>query len=380
METLPPPPAPDEPARTAPEESAPQEGAGAAEPPPPSADSPPERNRPPRWLWPVLGGMAVLLALVSTAGQMRVPFYALSPGAVQEVDDLTEITGTPTYNLNGDLYMLTVTVQEVNPFELAHGWFSPAVDLYRREVIRPRDVTPEENRERNRQMMRDSRDIAITVALRHLGYDVGQTGEGMLVVEVAEGSPAAGVLQPGDVITAVDGEPVTGWAEGVEAIRSKQPGQAAEFTIYRDSEKRTVRLTLAEHTSEPGQPMAGFTPDTANPSLQLPFPVTIDTANSGGPSAGIMYVLAILDLLTEEDLIKGNIVAGTGAIDLDGTVGPIGGVRQKVVAAQEAGARFILVPRRNYADALTAKNDGVRIFPIASLEEALAVLEGLPPA
>lgn len=380
METLPPPSAPDEPARTAPEESAPQEGAGAAEPPPPSADSPAERNRPPRWLWPVLGGMAVLLALVVTAGQMRVPFYALSPGAVQEVDDLTEITGTPTYNLNGDLYMLTVTVQEVNPFELAHGWFSPAVDLYRREVIRPPDVTREEHRERNRQMMRDSRDIAITVALRHLGYDVGQTGEGMLVVEVAEGSPAAGVLQPGDVITAVDGEPVTGWAEGVEAIRSKQPGQAAEFTIYRDSEKRTVRLTLAEHTSEPGQPMAGFTPDTANPSLQLPFPVTIDTANSGGPSAGIMYVLAILDLLTEEDLIKGNIVAGTGAIDLDGTVGPIGGVRQKVVAAQEAGARFILVPRRNYADALTAKNDGVRIFPIASLEEALAVLEGLPPA
>lgn len=380
METLPPPPAPDEPARPAPEESAPQEGAGAAEPPPPSADSPPERNRPPRWLWPVLGGMAVLLALVLTAGQMRVPFYALSPGAVQEVDDLTEITGVPTYNLNGDLYMLTVTVQEVNPFELAHGWFSPAVDLYRREVIRPPDVTPEEHRERNRQMMRDSRDIAITVALRHLGYDVGQTGEGMLVVEVVEGSPAAGVLQPGDVITAVDGEPVTGWSEGVEAIRSKRPGQAAEFTFYREAEERTVRLTLAEHDSEPGQPMAGFTPDTANPSLQLPFPVTIDTANSGGPSAGIMYVLAILDLLTEEDLIKGNLVAGTGAIDLDGTVGPIGGVRQKVVAAQEAGARVILVPRRNYADALTAKNDAVRIFPIASLEEALAVLEGLPPA
>lgn len=373
METLPPPPASDEPAPAAPEESAPPEGDGAAGPPPPSA-------RHPRWLWPVLGGMAVLLALVLTAGQMRVPFYALSPGSVEEVDDITEITGAPTYNLNGDLYMLTVTVQEVNSFELAHGWFSPEVDLYRREVIRPRDVTPEEHRERNRQMMRDSRDVAITVALRHLGYEVGQTGEGMLVVEVMEGLPAAGVLQAGDVITAVDGEPVTWWAEGVEAIRSKRPGQEAEFTFYRGSEERTVRLTLAEHISEPGQPMAGFTPDTANPSLQLPFPVTIDTANTGGPSAGIMYVLTILDLLTEEDLIKGNIVAGTGAIDLDGTVGPIGGVRQKVAAAQEAGARFILVPEKNYADALTAKNDGVEIFPIASLDEALAVLEGLPPA
>lgn len=372
METLPPPPAPDEPAPASPEEPAPPEGDAAAEPPPSA--------RPPRWLWPVAGGMALLLFLATAAGSMRVPFYALSPGAVEEVDDLTEITGTPTYPLNGDLYMLTVTVQAVNPFEFAHGWFSPHVDLYRREVIRPPDVTPEEHRERNRQMMRDSRDVAITVALRHLGYEAERTGEGMLVVEVAEGSPASGVLQPGDVITAVDGKPVTGWEEGVEAIRSKRPGQEAEFTFYRGSEERTVRLTLTEHTSEPGQPMAGFTPDTARPSLQLPFAVTIDTANAGGPSAGIMYVLAILDLLTEEDLLKGNIVAGTGSIRLDGTVGPIGGVRQKVAAAQEAGARFILVPEENFSDALTAQNDRAEIFPIASVDEALAVLEGLPPA
>ena len=368
METLPPPPAPDDAAAPVPAGDA---GADAPEPPP---------ARAPRWLWPALVGILGLLALVLIVGRMGVPFYALSPGPVEEVDDITDIAGTPVYDLHGDLYMLTVTLQEVNFLEFVQGWFTPAVDLYRTERIRPPDVTPEEHREQSRRMMRDSRDVAITVALRHLGYEVGEGGEGVLVVELVEGSPAAEVFQPGDVITAVDGEAVSAWPEGVEAIRAKRPGQDVEFAFRRGSEERIVRLTLTEHPAEPGRPMAGFTPGTANPRLTAPFEVTIDTANSGGPSAGIMYTLTILDLLTEEDLIKGNIVAGTGTIDLDGKVGPIGGVRQKVAAAQQAGARYILVPQENYADALAVKNDRVEIFAVASLQDALRVLGGLPPA
>ena len=370
-EKLPPPPAS-------------EDAAPAPAPPPASEDAPadpePFPARRPRWLLSVLIGILTLLALILTVGQMGVPFYALSPGPVEEVDDITDIAGAPVYDLHGDLYMLTVTLQEVNFLEFVQGWFTPAVDLYRTERIRPPDVTPEEHRERNRQMMRDSRDVAVTVALRHLGYEVGEGGEGVLVLELVEGSPAAGAFQPGDVITAVDGEAVSAWPEGVEAIRSKRPGQDVEFTFTRGSEERTVRLTLMEHPAEPGRPMAGFTPGTANPYPDAPFDVTIDTANSGGPSAGIMYALTILDLLTEEDMIKGNIVAGTGSMDLDGNVGPIGGVRQKVAAAQQSGARYILVPAENYADALTAKNDEVEIFAIASLRDALRVLEGLPPA
>lgn len=370
-EKFPPPPVSEDAAPDPAPPSVSEDAAAAAEPFP---------ARRPRWLLPVLVGILTLLALILIVGQMGVPFYALSPGPVEEVDDITDIAGAPVYDLHGDLYMLTVTLQEVNFLEFVQGWFTPAVDLYRTERIRPPDVTPEEHRERNRQMMRDSRDVAVTVALRHLGYEVGEGGEGVLVLELVEGSPAAGAFQPGDVITAVDGEAVSAWPEGVEAIRSKRPGQEVEFTFTRGSEERTVRLTLMEHPAEPGRPMAGFTPGTANPYPDAPFDVTIDTANSGGPSAGIMYALTILDLLTEEDLIKGNIVAGTGSMDLDGNVGPIGGVRQKVAAAQQSGARYILVPAENYADALTAKNDEVEIFAIASLRDALRVLEGLPPA
>lgn len=368
MVTLPPPPVPDDADAPAPADDAAPDAPG------------PTPARAPRWLWPVLAGITGLLILVLLAGGMRVPFYALSPGPVEEVDDITDIAGTPVYDLHGDLYMLTVTLQEVNFLEFAQGWFAPEVDLYRTERIRPPDVTPEQHREQSRQMMRDSRDVAITVALRHLGYEVGEDGEGMLVVKLVEGSPAAGAFQPGDVITAVDGEAVSAWPEGVEAIRAKRPGQEVEFAFKRGSEERTVRLVLTEHPAEPGRPMAGFTPGTANPHPATPFEVTIDTANSGGPSAGIMYTLTILDLLTEEDLIKGNIVAGTGTIDLDGKVGPIGGVRQKVAAAQQAGARYILVPQENYADALAAKNDEVEVFAVASLQDALQVLEDLPPA
>ena len=334
----------------------------------------------PRWPAVALVVFVLLSGIIIAAWQIKVPYYALSPGPVEEVGDLIEVEGSEVFLLNGDLYMLTVSLQEVNAFEYAQGWLDPSVDLVGREVIRPSNISPEEHREANRQSMDDSKDTAISVALRYLGYEVTDAGEGVLVTSVVEGTPADGVLEPGDVIVEVDSVAVFIRDDGVNAIVANDIGDTIPIRVDRDGELLDLEVTLIEHTQAPGQPMVGFVPDTYNRTLVLPFDVEIDTQNIGGPSAGMMYTLTIIDLLTEEDLARGNVIAGTGTISSDGTVGGIGGVRQKVVAAQAAGARYILVPQSNYADALTMKADGVEILAVSTIEEAIAILESLPAA
>lgn len=346
----------------------------------PTSIDPPVRAPFPRWPAMVLVAFVLISGLIIAAWQVNVPYYALSPGPVEEVGDLIDVDGSEVFMLNGDLYMLTVSLQEVNAFEYAQGWLDPAVDLVEREIIRPSNISPDEYREANRQSMDDSKDTAISVALQYLGYPVTDSGEGVLVTSVLQETPADGVLMPGDVIVAVEGTPVFIQSDGVAAITANDIGDTISLTVERDEETLELQVTLIEHTTEPGRPMVGFTPETYNRTLVLPFEVDIDTQNIGGPSAGMMYTLTIIDLLTEDDLTKGNVVAGTGTISSDGTVGAIGGVRQKVVAAQAAGARFILVPEANYADALTMKDEGVEIFSVTTIDEALAILEGLPAA
>ena len=205
------------------------------------------------------------------------------------------------------------------------------------------------------------------------------TGEGVLVVSVVEGSPADGLLEAGDVIVEVGGVGVEAVEDGIEAIRTNRVGDAVRLTVQRGGQEMEAEVTLVEHTEDPGRPMIGFVPGTYNPSLDLPFGIEIETHGIGGPSAGVMYALTLVDLLTEGDLVGGNVVAGTGTITADGEVGPIGGVRQKVVAAQDAGARHVLVPDLNYEDAVTVRREGVEIHPISTLGEAVGVLEGISP-
>ena len=133
------------------------------------------------------------------------------------------------------------------------------------------------------------------------------------------------------------------------------------------------------HRGGGGGPMGGVAPDTVTLSLDLPIDLEIDSRNIGGPSAGMMYAITVLDLLTPEDLVKGHRIAGTGTIHSDETVGAIGGVRQKVFAARSVGAEYIMVPTDNYPDALTAAGDGIEIVAVATLQDALDFLDSLEP-
>jgi len=339
----------------------------------------PEARRPSCWPL-VLAAVVVLFGVVVLLlWPVKVPYYAMSPGPVEEVSGLVTIADETTYGSDGDLYLLTVGLREVNVFEWVEAHFDSETDLIESERIRPSGTTQEQVTRRNLESMNESIDTAIFVALARLGYEVGFSGEGAEVLQVVEESAADGNLEEGDIVEDVSGVAVSTADEAADVIRSFGIGDTITVGGIRGEGTFDVEVTLGPHPDIEGAPMLGVVFDTANLALVLPIDVRIDSRNIGGPSAGMMYSLAVMNLLTESDLTGGNRVAGTGTIRFDETVGAIGGVRQKVYAARGIGAAYVLVPADNYEDALTAAGDKIVVVSISTLQDALDFLGSLEP-
>ena len=337
--------------------------------------------RPPRWPYVLAAAFLITGLAVVLLWPVKLPYYAISPGPVEDVADLITVTDAQVYDSEGKFYLLTVGLREVNAFEWFEARFlDPKVDLLEREVVRPPGVSQEQVTRTNLEAMNESIDTAIFVALEHLGYDVTFIGEGVEVLQVVEKTPAFGVIEVGDRFDVIAGVPVFTADEAGEIVRSHAIGDTITLSGTRAGEPLSVDITLGTHPDIAGAPLVGVLFDTVNLDLDLPIDVTVDSRNIGGPSAGMTYALTLIDMLTPGDLTKGHVIAGTGTIRFDETVGPIGGVRQKVFAARAVGAEIIFVPQDNYADALTAAGDGVEIVPVTTLQEALNYLDSLEPA
>ena len=340
----------------------------------------PQPRRHPRWPWVVIGVFMLMIGLTVAAWNVTLPYFAMSPGPLYDVTDFVVLGDGEVDPPVGDFYMLTVVLQEVNVFEYALGSLDPAIDLVERNRIRPDDVSREEQREINLNSMNESKTTAKFVAFDRLGYEVTLTGEGVFVASVLDGVPAAEVLQQGDVIVAVEGVEVALAPDGVAEITSYEIGEIITLSVLRDDDRIDVDVLLIEHTDFEDRPMVGFLAETHNAEFAFPVDVDIDSQNIGGPSAGLMYTLAVMDVLSEEDLTHGWRIAGTGTISSDGSVGAIGGIKQKVVAAQEAGAQYVFVPVANFEAASSVVDDDVELIAVETIDEALEFLEELPPA
>jgi len=348
----------------------------------------PRRRR--RWVRPVAAFAVVMLALslsTAVAARVAVPYYALSPGTVNEVDQHLTIPDNAVVGEDGELMFLTVFVEEVSALEYVGAWFDGDVSLRPLEELRPPGETDEQRVERGRAQINQSSQTASVVALTHLGYDVTFTGQGALLVGLVPDSPAAAAgLEVGEVIIAVNGTPVQLADDLVSVLSGLAPGDAVALTVEATTPEglagatREVQLTLAEHPEVTDRGFIGVAPDTLNFGVDLPFPVEFDTSGIGGPSAGMMFALGVIDQLTESDLTRGHRIAGTGTLSPDGDVGPIGGVRQKVFAARNADAEIVLVPAENYDDAIAAAGDDIEVVAVDTIDDALAFLEGLPAA
>jgi PDZ domain-containing secreted protein len=315
-----------------------------------------------------------LFGLVGTT--LPVPYVAQVPGPVFDTlgevdgDDVITLRGTDRDDADGQLNLTTVGVSRggLSLVQAVRGWFDDEVSVVPEESVYPPDRTEEETREANRAAFLSSEQAAQTVALGHLGYPVKIVVQGL-----AEDSPAEGALEEGDALEAVDGRPTPDVAALGEVLGSIPGGSEIELSYTRLGEPGTA--TMRTEAAEDGEGSRLGIMILEQPSA--PFDVDIAVEDVGGPSAGLMLALGILDLVGDEDLTGGAVVAGTGTIDADGRVGPIGGMALKIAAARGIGADLFLVPADNCAEAAAVPDPGFPLARVATLEDALDALADL---
>jgi PDZ domain-containing protein len=332
--------------------------------------------------WTVLVGFVLVAALTGLMTMATVPYVQLEPGPTYDTlgqddadRDIIEITGTETSTSDGQLRFVTVGVQpHLTLLEALVGWWRDADAVVPREIVYPPDQTEEQVEKRNAEDFADSQSAAEVAAMNHLNKPMT-----VAVAAVPDNSPAKGKLQPDDVIKSIDSTAITSDVQLLEVIRSKPVDTQVSMGIVRGGVPQTVQVTT--FAAEDGGTRIGFQPKISWDPIKLDIPIE----GIGGPSAGLMLSLGIIDKLDPTDLTGGKIIAGTGTIDRAGAVGPIGGVPQKLVGARAAGATYFLTPADNCAEAVANAEPGLRLVQVRSLGEAMTALAtirsgGEPPS
>ncbi|HHU09717.1 MAG TPA: PDZ domain-containing protein [Intrasporangiaceae bacterium] len=329
--------------------------------------------------WLLLAAMAGMVVALVLA-QLSLPYAIMTPGPITntlgEVRDgtpLIEVEGATTYPTDGELNFTTVRVgggpgNETTVFDYVSAKLSSDATILPVDEVFPRGATQSEIREENQAEMVGSQQEAAAVALRALGYAVRET---VSIASVSESSAFVDLLREGDVVTGIGGVAT----DGADAIRAEvakvAPGGPISVTVERDGAETTVEGTTVDLE---GRSVLGI---FLRREFDSDVKVTITAGDVGGPSAGMMFALGIYDVLTEGALTGGHEISGTGTINADGQVGPIGGVVQKVIGAKEGGTNYFLAPHGNCAELDGRVPDGMEVFSIATFTDALAAVEGI---
>jgi PDZ domain-containing protein len=319
----------------------------------------------------------VVLITLATLGAtlVKLPYYAVSPGSAVEVDGLVSVAEQSPPPSEGRIYLLTVRLTQVSLVDAVRGWIDPQVDVVEQRRIVPAEIDEEELAEFNLAQMDTSKQHALGVAFEELGYDA-ISGGGAEVVQVTAGTPAGMSLAPGDIIVAIGDATVTSHYDVIDTLADLRPRTPVELTVdpAGPGGRRSVPLTLDAAPGQPALAFLGATLATRDPRYEFPFPVDIALEEVGGPSAGLAFTLEVIDALSPGDLTGGRRVAATGTIELDGSVGQVGGVAQKTAVAEEEGVELLLVPRPELEQARRLAGDGLAVEAVDNLSGALRVL------
>lgn len=334
----------------------------------------------------VVGGVLLFLLLV-VAYVLPVPYVRFRPGpvfnALGEVqgEQVISVEGARTFETEGSLDVTTVYEEggpgsSLNLFQALRGWLDPAMSVVPRELLYPpedfeNDNAAEQVRQQGIVQMQTSEQSAVVAALRHLGEPVDTI---VVVDSTSKGAPADGVLQPGDEIVRVQGNAIDSPQDVRKQVSSVSVGDDVTMTVRREGAKKTLTVGTVESTDDPPRPIVGVLPAV---SYDSDIDINIALANVGGPSAGLMFALSIVDKLTPGALVAGRDIAGTGTIAVGGRVGPIGGIIQKLSGARDHGAEYFLAPIANCDEVVGHIPDGLSVVAIKSLDQAVAVLEKL---
>ncbi|HEX4931482.1 MAG TPA: S16 family serine protease [Gaiellaceae bacterium] len=325
----------------------------------------------------IIGAGLVLLALVLGATWL-IPSdsYLLLPDRAKPLEDKVQVQGEKDRGPGGIYYVDVIVRKATLLEELVSGLRPDGADLVPAEALVPAGSNFAERRRQTRRQMDRSEEVAAAVALRELGYDVQAKPEGALVVAVAPDAPATGKLQPTEVILAVDGSPVRTPNDLRRLIATRKPGDAVSLKVRAGGATRVVEVGTIESQEEPGRPIVGIQVEQFA-DIKLPIEVDIDLGGVGGPSAGLAFALDVVQEL-RGGVDRGRRVAVTGELELDGTVAPIGGVKQKVIGARRSGADVFVVPAGDNAVEARRHAGDLRIIPVESFGQALRALATLP--
>ncbi|WP_257350575.1 SepM family pheromone-processing serine protease [Pseudalkalibacillus decolorationis] len=334
-----------------------------------------------QWLW-------VLVLIVILAVFFPLPYYFTQPGDAKVLDPIIDVEDA--HKAKGTFMLTTVLVGKANAAEYIWAKVSEYREVFPEDQIRGTDETDEEYEARQLQLMQSSQDAATIVAFRAAEKEIEIINKGVLVTGVISGMPAEKKLAVGDLIIALNGKEIQTAKQLIDRLKKFEKNEEIMLTVKKSDHKENVKIALKPFPekfavpSEEEQFGIGITYPVTFTEVDTEIDVKIDTKQIGGPSAGFMFTLEIYNQLTDTDWTKGYRIAGTGTMNTEGEIGPIGGIKQKVVAADNAEAEifFAPVPASNYDDAKKAAEDintNMKIVPVNNFQDALDYLEGLQP-
>ena len=325
-----------------------------------------------------IAGLATVAA-IAVAVLFPVPYVILTPGPTLNTlgessgKPLISITGHPTYPTTGHLNMVTISYEggpgvTLNVFQALRAWLDPSEAVVPESELFPPGQSAQQTQAQDTEQMASSQELATAAALTqlHISYQTQ-----IEVFSTIAGYPASKVLKAGDVIEAVDGKPVAGETSLSSMITAHPVGTTLQIEVLRAG--KTLTVPVASKTSG-GTAVIGV---QVQQQYKFPFNVNITVGNIGGPSAGMMFSLGIIDMLTPLNLTGGKFIAGTGEITPSGQVQPIGGIQQKMVGARDAGATVFLAPAGNCRDTAGAVPAGLRVVKVSTLSQAVSDLEAI---
>lgn len=323
--------------------------------------------------------MGVIVALLLIF--IKLPYYVTMPGTAQDLKPLVHVENRDEDE--GELMLTTVRMGRANAISYLLAHIRSFYELYPLDEIKQEGETDEEYTMRQFQLMEQSKEAAIVVAYKKAGKPVSYKAKGVYVMSVVPHMPAYGRLKVGDRIVEIDGKKMDTSEQMVQYIRTKKKGDNVRIMFERGKKKKVATFTLMPFPHDPKQIGIGISLATDYDVVTNP-PVRINSEQIGGPSAGLMFSLEIYNQLVDDDITKGHKIAGTGTININGEVGPIGGISQKIVAADKEGAEIFFAPNENgaadsnYREAVkTAKEIGtkMKIVPVDTFDDAVRYLE-----
>jgi PDZ domain-containing protein len=328
----------------------------------------------------LIGAGLLLLAAVAVA-LILIPSnqYILLPDPAHPVSGLVKVpAGKARRDANGGgIYFVDVFERKATLIEQFFPSLRDGATLVPAQAIIPCGATAQQQREIDQRMMKQSQQVAAYVALKALGYPVPSSYTGVQIDSVGCDGPAKGKLQATDVLVAVDGKPVRTIPKLRAVMRTHEPGDVVRLTVRGPEGQRIVSVKTVADPSDRTRALIGILPQQAF-QARLPFPVRINSGSVGGPSAGLAFTLDLMEKLGR-DVDRGYRVAATGTINPDGSVGPIGGVKQKTIGARRAHVDVFLVPAGDNAQEARRYAKGLKIVPVESFRQALRALATLPP-